>query len=471
MAVDIGLIRSVSAANKPYVDYAAGAKAHLEKWYQEKKIDAEKLEREKAAYLKAMQDREKQTANLFAKFKDIDASKTIPELDIYNNALAVSARDQAAIGARKGGMEGQAILNNSNKQIELATGVNQDWKAYISNIKDRDSEFYINDKGQYMRNESTISKANNAFNIAFDGIRNNLAFKNISVGEDGRPIYIISKDQFSDEVKQTDQFKNFFGEQNSVAIPHSEIFKIGALKETQTAKYKEALEKYTYTAIKSMVKSGYDNAEMDNELNRTYDSLKFTEDQLVSIAIDELDLLPEEYGGSLEDVLKVIEKEGDQDGKPGIDINDLNVFVKNQFKSGVLNTFNKIDNEEDKDKPSDFKIEGEKIAKNMMINPVAQFEQVSNAPISYDKLNKVVYIGQGVDKDGKELDKLRFNLNKKSDYIRLIDTMILNSSFGQAKKDEMLMAAKKWIEENSSIFGTKPTDITSENLLGLPTFN
>ena len=106
----------------------------------------------------------------------------------------------------------------------------------------------------------------------------------------------------------------------------------------------------------------------------------------------------------------------------------------------------------------------------MMINPIAQFQQVSNAPISYDKLNKVVYIGQGVDKDGKELDKLRFDLNKKSDYIRLIDTMILNSSFGQAKKDEMLMAAKKWIEENSSIFETKPTDITSENLLGLPTF-
>lgn len=347
MATDIGLIRAVSAANKPYVDYAAGAKSHLEKWYQEKKIDAARLQKEKMAYLKAMQDREKQTANLFAKFKDIDAAKTIPELDIYNNALAVSARNEAAKGAKIGGMQGQAILNNSNKQIELATGVNQDWKEYIGNIKDRDSEFYINDKGQYMRNENTISKANNAFNIAFDGIRNNLSFENILAGNDGRPVYVVSKDQFSDEIKQTKQFQDFFGNKNSVAIPHSEIFKIGALKETQTAKYKEALEKYTHTAIKSMVKSGYDNTEMDDELNRTFDSLKFTEDQLVSIAIDELDILPEEYGGSLEDVLKEIEKEGDQDGKPGIDINDLKVFVKNEFKSGILNTFNKIDTEEE----------------------------------------------------------------------------------------------------------------------------
>jgi hypothetical protein len=130
-----------------------------------------------------------------------------------------------------------------------------------------------------------------------------------------------------------------------------------------------------------------------------------------------------------------------------------------------------IDGAKDKKEPNDFAILGEDIATNIIKDPVSQFEEFSNAPIKYDKLNKIITIETGEDKEGNKLPSEKFNLNKKSDYLRFMDILLLNSSYTASERSKILNSARNWVNERSNMFETKSTDTTSSDLLGLPTFN
>lgn len=131
----------------------------------------------------------------------------------------------------------------------------------------------------------------------------------------------------------------------------------------------------------------------------------------------------------------------------------------------------KIDDSKDKKQPSDFAILGEDIATNVIKDPVSQFQEFSAAPVKYDKLNKVISIKTGTDKDGNKLEPEKFNLNKETDYLRFIDFVLLQSSYTASERSKILNSARKWVKERSGMFETKNTDMTSSDLLGLPTFN
>lgn len=131
----------------------------------------------------------------------------------------------------------------------------------------------------------------------------------------------------------------------------------------------------------------------------------------------------------------------------------------------------KIDDSKDKKQPSDFAILGEDIATNVIKDPVSQFQEFSAAPVKYDKLNKVISIETGADKDGNKLEPEKFNLNKETDYLRFIDFVLLQSSYTASERSKILNSARKWVKERSGMFETKNTDMTSSDLLGLPTFN
>lgn len=130
-----------------------------------------------------------------------------------------------------------------------------------------------------------------------------------------------------------------------------------------------------------------------------------------------------------------------------------------------------IDDEKDKKEPNDFAILGEDIATNILKDPVSQFKEFSNAPIKYDKLNKTITIETGEDKKGNKLPSEKFNLNKKSDYLRFMDILLLNSSYTASERSKILNSARNWVNERSNMFETKNADTTSSDLLGLPTFD
>ncbi len=472
MATDIGLIRAVSASFPKYVDYAAGAKTYIDQWYAEKKLDAEKMRREAAAYKLAEQKRAADQEKFYSKFKDLDKSKQFPYLSGYNQVMAATSKNMAYNAAKMDpGFGRQEIMNRAQQGVDIAAGVNQDWKEYIADVADRDSEYAIDEQGNYIRKEDTKSNINDAFTYEFDRKKSNGEFQT-SYGEDGKPVYIFDKKDFDQEFLNTEAGKNAFADGDQIIVPHDEIFKIYSIKEKQTKRYVSAIDSLEANLSK-LLNRGYDTNNVNSLIDETIDNLKLTEDEVLSIAVDELGLLPPEYAGSLSKHFDL-----NEDGNV---IDDLLPKIKQEFKNVInaplqreleaKNRKTAIDDAKDEKEPSDFAILGEDIATNVIKDPVSQFQEFSAAPIKYDKLNKVVSIETGTDKDGNKLEPEKFNLNKETDYLRFIDFVLLQSSYTASERSKILNSARKWVKERSSMFETKNTDITSSDLLGLPTFN
>jgi len=472
MATDIGLIRAVSASFPKYVDYAAGAKTYIDQWYAEKKLDAEKMRREAAAYKLAEQKRAADQEKFYSKFKDLDKSKQFPYLSGYNQVMAATSKNMAYNAAKMDpGFGRQEIMNRAQQGVDIATGVNQDWKEYIADVADRDSEYAIDEQGNYIRKEDTKSNINDAFTYEFDRKKSNGEFQT-SYGEDGKPVYIFDKKDFDQEFLNTEAGKNAFADGDQIIVPHDEIFKIYSIKEKQTKRYVSAIDSLEANLSK-LLNRGYDTNNVNSLIDETIDNLKLTEDEVLSIAVDELGLLPPEYAGSLSKHFDL-----NEDGNV---IDDLLPKIKQEFKNVInaplqreleaKNRKTAIDDAKDEKEPSDFAILGEDIATNVLKDPVSQFQEFSDAPIKYDKLNKAISIETGTDKDGNKLEPKKYNLNKENDYLRFIDFVLFQSSYTPSERSKILNSARKWVKERSSMFETKNTDTTSSDLLGLPTFN
>jgi len=472
MATDIGLIRAVSASFPKYVDYAAGAKTYIDQWYAEKKLDAEKMRREAAAYKLAEQKRAADQEKFYSKFKDLDKSKQFPYLSGYNQVMAATSKNMAYNAAKMDpGFGRQEIMNRAQQGVDIAAGVNQDWKEYIADVADRDSEYAIDEQGNYIRKEDTKSNINDAFTYEFDRKKSNGEFQT-SYGEDGKPVYIFDKKDFDQEFLNTEAGKNAFADGDQIIVPHDEIFKIYSIKEKQTKRYVSAIDSLEANLSK-LLNRGYDTNNVNSLIDETIDNLKLTEDEVLSIAVDELGLLPPEYAGSLSKHFDL-----NEDGNV---IDDLLPKIKQEFKNVInaplqreleaKNRKTAIDDAKDEKEPSDFAILGEDIATNVLKDPVSQFQEFSDAPIKYDKLNKAISIETGTDKDGNKLEPKKYNLNKENDYLRFIDFVLFQSSYTPSERSKILNSARKWVKERSSMFETKNTDTTSSDLLGLPTFN
>jgi len=471
MATDIGLIRAVSASFPKYVDYAAGAKTYIDQWYAEKKLDAEKMRREAAAYKLAEQKRAADQEKFYSKFKDLDKSKQFPYLNGYNQVMAATSKNMAYNAAKMDpGFGRQEIMNRAQQGINQAAEINQEWKEYIADVADRDSEYSIDEQGNYIRKEDTKSNINDAFTYEFDRKRTAGEFKT-SIGEDGKPVYIFDKKDFDQISLETEGGKKAFADGNQIIVPHDEIFKIYSIKEKQTKRYVSAIDSLEANLPK-LLSRGYDTNNVNSLIDETIDNLKLTDDEALSIAVDELGLLPPEYAGSLSQHF--------DENKNGSVIDELLPKIKQEFKNVInaplqreleaQNRKTAIDDAKDKKEPNDFVVLGEEIATNIIKDPVSQFQEFSNAPIKYDKLNKAITIETGEDKDGNPTSE-KFNLNKKSEYLRFIDLLLLNSSYTASERSKILKSARDWVNERSSMFDVKDTSTTASDLLGLPTFN
>jgi len=328
MATDIGLIRAVSASFPKYVDYAAGAKTYIDQWYAEKKLDAEKMRREAAAYKLAEQKRAADQEKFYSKFKDLDKSKQFPYLNGYNQVMAATSKNMAYNAAKMDpGFGRQEIMNRAQQGINQAAEINQEWKEYIADVADRDSEYSIDEQGNYIRKEDTKSNINDAFTYEFDRKRTAGEFKT-SIGEDGKPVYIFDKKDFDQISLETEGGKKAFADGNQIIVPHDEIFKIYSIKEKQTKRYVSAIDSLEANLPK-LLSRGYDTNNVNSLIDETIDNLKLTDDEALSIAVDELGLLPKEYAGSLTQYF-------DQN-KDGSVIDELLPKIKEEFKK-VINT-------------------------------------------------------------------------------------------------------------------------------------
>lgn len=338
MAVDIGLIRSVSAANKPYVDYAAGAKAHLERWYQEKQIDAEKIEKEKAAYELAKRKRAEDQEKIFSKFQDISNANIQPFLKDFSEINARVARQGAYDAAKEEpGIYREQLMNVSNQLIQDTKKYNDDWKIWQANYIDQNKEFVIDKNGDYIRQPNTISNVNDAFTYEMDRRKANHEF---TVGRDknNKPVYIFYKKDF--DQKFLDAGGNeVFGDNDAIEISHDDIFKSFGLKEKQTKRYLEDLKGIQSSMLKS-VKEGFTWDSIEKNVKENFKNSEYTDDELLSIAVDNFGFLPEKEGGIVKSLFNTENQQKITDTNNNGISDELRAWVEGQYMQGVKTTYN-----------------------------------------------------------------------------------------------------------------------------------
>ena len=114
-----------------------------------------------------------------------------------------------------------------------------------------------------------------------------------------------------------------------IELPFDQWDKAFIPKERQTKKYVEAIssfDKMIDTAKREL--RWEDDPTNISEIESTLESLTFSKDEALSIAVDQLGLEPEEYAGTISADL-------DDDGIPGT-IDDINYFIKENLRQGAL---------------------------------------------------------------------------------------------------------------------------------------
>jgi len=252
--------------------------------------------------------------------------------------------------------------------------------------------------------------------------------------------------------------------------PISELSKGFGLIEQDHITYNDVLKEVTNVAKKTAAK-GKDKTALDFEVKEGINNLNLTDMQYLSIAVDKLG-----YTGTDIDILKK-ESTDENPDKIDVDRDKIIKFVHDNITTSANEAFAAYFESKDPEDPSATEIKdakntqlGESIAEQITKNPVEALKDVSDAPVEYDKINKIIKVDTGTDDKGQKLEPLVFNLNNKSDYIRYIDLILTNETLTAAQRSAAKMAAKGWVDSRSGLFEKTNNDITSDDLLGLPKF-
>ena len=478
---NVALIRGAAMAAPKFTDIRAAVEPGIQSFKQTMNMrQKEKEEQEKADKLaKALND--KKQAQVQAEFR----RRYDDAADEYNSFLAKYDENEVPPYAQDSFAE---LLKESQKEYLISTAIEDKFesnklKRTAEQKVDEFFDFYQKEKANSaayidLQEKGLISDANDfdSFNYKV-AIARAKGFKSIS--KDGSMLtYEIDGKDVEIPKKEINKYK---------VIPNESVIFLNTQKLLES-KLAEIKRNNNFPGSPTW----------DLAVNNIKNQIKIqTPEQALSILVDHFktggaigehaDLMnkilseddpmaiinsPEEF--KYADINEVGEKTGDiLTGSEGII-----EFAKDQFlkqfitaSKGLEVQKEAIDDAKDKKPPNDFVILGEDIATNILKDPISQFEEFSDAPVKYDKLNKIVTIETGVDKEGNKLQPEKFNLNKEPEYLRFIDFVLLQSSYTSSEKSKILNGARKWVKKRSGMFEAKNTDMTSSDLLGLPVFN
>lgn len=375
-----------------FVDYAAPVKAVLDKQEQEKLLQEEK-EYKKAvieanAYQKAMKEREAVAARLARQIQDYDPNKVHPKLlkeaTYKMNAVKKTARE----------IINDPSLSEAERSIQLEEKVNREVKKIYQRserLKDSDEDF--------LESGDILSKANSGFITNFNNIKHDPDGYDI-IGDNA----VINTNKFNQENKEDSNYKELiqkYGQGENIIVPLDEFEKIYPPIIQSWKKYKEVNGSID-GAAKSMATKGLTKSQFNSEIKNTIDGLRFTSDEIRSIAYDHLGKTEEAFAGY----------DANKDGEYSED--ELNTWVKNQLTSAADSTYN---NWFKPDLPDTGKKEilNEKISEQTMgsiiNNPIKAIEQ-SGMPYKTEVRNNIITF-YTPDQDGAKTINAQFDLKSK----------------------------------------------------------
>jgi len=291
----LDLATPIERAFQPFVQMT-------EKRYQEKLIEKEKYEKQMEK-IRAEQD---------SFFKDM------PVVD--PNKLDDSIRDFATQDLMRSQQEYRWTVENTQGYDRIkGTGDIKNNINYWGEINTKLATYqqdYIDRRNTDQPGGDRTSNVNDAVTIEMDRRKANKEFDAVYRNKEGQLVALFNPREDS-AIEQP------------IELPFDQWDKAFIPKERQTKKYVEAIssfDKMIDTAKREL--RWEDDPTNISEIESTLESLTFSKDEALSIAVDQLGLEPEEYAGTISADL-------DNDGIPGT-IDDVNFFIKENLRQGAL---------------------------------------------------------------------------------------------------------------------------------------
>lgn len=356
---NIALIRGAAMAAPQYTSWKDALQDGLKDYKNFRNAQAIKLERERIAYQKVMQERNKELADDFKNMTNFDPAGSPNEyrtyftqkLDAYRNMYAQAAKEYA------GDPRKNVVLNDINLKIASLKDIMDTAKQAKLDYVDRERTTRDDGKGGVVTMPTTNSKANDSFTMQLDKLRATGDFKIID-DKDNNPVAVFNASKFPAETvanyaEKKDKHGNpiFDKQTGDLIIPIGKLYSEYIPFQTQTKRYKETMQKVHDEIIPKLAKERFDRSFVDDKVNSTIDSLELTDEEKLSIAVDELGFEAEEYAGGIrfyrgKTGKKVLDENGnivdtieDENGNGVYD--ELDNFIKDSFKIGVEETWNR----------------------------------------------------------------------------------------------------------------------------------
>lgn len=342
---NIALIRGAAMAAPQYTSWKDALQEGLKDYKNFRNAQAIRLERERIAYQKVMQERNKELANDFKNMTNFDPAGAPNEyrpyftqkLDAYRNMYAQTAKEYA------GDPRKNVVLNDINLKIASLKDIMDTAKQAKLDYVDRERTTRDDGKGGVVTMPTTNSKANDSFTMQLDFLRSRGAFQ-LMDDENGNPVAVFNAEQFPEETVAN--FAGKFDKQSgNLIVPIGKLYSENIPFQTQTKRYKEAMQKVHDEIIPKLAKERFDRSFVDDKVNSTIDSLELTDEEKLSIAVDELGFETEELAGGISFYKKdengnIVDTIEDENGNGVYD--ELDEFIKNSFKIGVDETWNRF---------------------------------------------------------------------------------------------------------------------------------
>ena len=284
----------VSKAFKPFLEMT-------EKRYQEKLKEKEKYDLQKEKL-------QKEQNSFFADMPIIDPKTLDSSIRDYATQDMFALQQEYRFAVEN--LQGYDRIKRTGEiknNMEYYKTINNNMATYQANYKD-------------MHNPSQeggdrMSKVNDSITVEMDRRKANKEFDSVVEGEDGR-LYAVFEPREDSAIEETTLVA--FDDWNKAYVP----------VERQTKKYVDTLASFDRMIdVAKREKRWETDPANQAELESTLNSLEFTKDEALSIAVDQLGMEQEEYAG-------LVMRDLDNDGVPGT-IDDINMFIKDNLKQGV----------------------------------------------------------------------------------------------------------------------------------------
>ena len=354
------LAKNLARAYQPPVyDFVTGVKQAVEPMVQQLKEQEarERLEAEK--YERQMEKVRADQAADFRNMKSFDPNNLAEEFRPYaTTKLYDLQQDYKFVVDNLQGFEKQKALTEINQKIDTLKAGNLVFAEYTKDYQDR----YDPDQ----EGGSRISNINDAMTIELDRRKANREWDEV-VEVDGVPHFIFNP-------REDSSFEE------PVTISLDEFATAYKPLERQTAKYLKA-----QTDFDDLINTAKRDLRWENDpenlsqIESILEAQTYNEQEALSIAVDFLGLTQEAYAGAIMQDL-------DQDGKAGT-IKDINYFIKDNLRTGVLTTLKNLHGAYDRQKAERDK----EIANNVTDTQQKQQIMANHQNLLLDQLEFVNY--------------------------------------------------------------------------------